>query len=540
MSKGPPDSPPPQSQPPTVDNRPTDANPPPSAITVNGVPISLWPTQVVIGGNTLGTDAGSTVITVGGQAITINPSQVIAPQTTIERPTPVVSGPGDPPPTTAGGILPTSGPTTMVVNGIPITISSSLAVVDGSTFTIGLGASERTITLNGQTISMGPGGVGAVGTTASGSNPIPSAGAESGGASTIGSRTLEATIDGTTFTFGPESIPRTTVINGHTISVGPEGIGLGSTTIGGPANIETRDPVSAPGTFPTSVLTIGHVTVTQVGSVVVIGGQTFTLGPNATPTTAIVDGETASIGPGGVGIGATTITAPNLPPTKIITTDGVTVTEVGSSLAIFDGKTFTIGPGGLDLASLTKSALTGSETPSILPGDIRFPETASTLVVIGGTTFTIGPNATPTTDIYKGKTISIGPGGVGFVGASTTIPYTASPGPSGIQVFTSQGIPYTVLGSTMAIIGDNTFRIGPGATPVTELFDGYIISIGPGGVAFASTSASTSAGTSTSKDPTTTAIGAPTASKTSDSRSTYLWSYHLLALCVFLGVWIIF
>jgi hypothetical protein len=113
---------------------------------------------------------------------------------------------------------------------------------------------------------------------------------------------------------------------------------------------------------------IGGLSVTEIGSTLaVVDGTTLTIGPGATPTTAVINGQTVTIGSSGLGIGGATLTFPFNPTTQAVTAGGVTFSEVGSSL-----------------------------------------------VVIGGSTFTFGPGAKPTTDVFNGQTISIGPSGVGF------------------------------------------------------------------------------------------------------------------------------
>jgi hypothetical protein len=295
------------------------------------------------------------VITQGGQVFTVNPSQVIAAGTTLNIPAANTGG------VFASAPAPTPTPTT--ISGVPVQLSPSFAVIDGKTYSIGAGAPQTTIAANGQTITIGPGGLVFAATTVA-----PPVGAPTNFVlinpdiiSAIGSNI--AVIQGTTFTYGPGIAAKTTVVDGETITIGPSGISFDGTTLGG-----TAHPTG------TQLGTAGGVPITEIGSTLaVIDGMTFTVGPGATPSTTVINGHTIIIGPNGVGVDGTTLSYPFNPTTQAITAGGITFSEIGSSL-----------------------------------------------VVIGGTTFTIGPGAKPTTDIYNGQTISIGPGGVGF--ATTTVP----------------------------------------------------------------------------------------------------------------------
>jgi hypothetical protein len=166
-----------------------------------------------------------------------------------------------------------------------------------------------------------------------------------------------AVIKGSTFTYGP-SVPVTTdVVNGDTITIGPSGVSFDGTTLGGPSH-----PTG------TQLGIVGGLSITELGSTLaVVDGVTITIGPNATPTTTVLNGHTLTIASTGLGVGGATLTFPFNPTTQAVTAGGITFSEIGSSE-----------------------------------------------VVIGGTTFTFGAGAKPTTDVYNGQTITIGPNGVGF------------------------------------------------------------------------------------------------------------------------------
>jgi len=220
--------------------------------------------------------------------------------------------------------------------------------------------------VNGQTILVGSGGLQIASVTLV-EAAVSSAVLTIGGVTVSALGSTAAIIGGQTFTYGLGSTPSTQVVNGQTVSIGPDGIGLASSTIGG-----TLSPSA------TQVATVGAVTVTEIGSsLAVIDGTTFAIGAGSSPMTEVINGQTISIGPSGLGIAGTTTMSDNPSGTQIITAGGITFSEIGSSL-----------------------------------------------VNIGGTTYTVGPGARSTTETYNGQTISIGPNGIGF--STTTVVPTST------------------------------------------------------------------------------------------------------------------
>lgn len=301
---------------------------------------------------------GSNVAVIGGQTYTIGPSM-----NTITQGADVFTiGPSQvlgpmlvayvP---TAGGIFSQAQTT---VNGVPIfNIGPTSVVVGGTTFTIGAGAPTQTGFYDGKTITFGPGGVMMDHTTIAPPPVLPTNNIVIGGEvfSAIGSTI--AVIHSTTFTYGPGVPVTTEVVDGDTITLGPSGITFDGKTLGGPGH-----PTG------TQLGVVGGVSITEIGSTLaVVDGVTITIGPGVKPMTTVINGHTLTIGPSGLGVGSATLSFPFNPTTQAVTAGGITFSEIGS-----------------------------------------------TLVVLGGKTYTIGPGAKPTTDVYNGQTISIGPNGVGF------------------------------------------------------------------------------------------------------------------------------
>lgn len=211
--------------------RSSDPNPPapPSGTTlVAGVPVVVLPSSVVIGGSTIAIPtATSTSIQVNGVTFGIGPSQVVAPSATI----------------TIGAfqsaregtvITPQPSSTVITAGGLTITVASTVAIVSGTTYRIGQGARTTSVTVGGNTVSIGPSGIGLPQGGASQTTTSPSGGGYV--VYTVSGNTLsidnsEAVISGTTYRIGPNAPQWTTVIGGQTVSFGPSGVGFASTTI---------------------------------------------------------------------------------------------------------------------------------------------------------------------------------------------------------------------------------------------------------------------------------------------------------------------
>ncbi len=244
------------------------------------IPVLIGPSDVVIGNQVVPMPSASDqakVVVVNGQSYTVAATQVVGPSTTI--------------PLSAGGGSLGASSVPIVVGDVPVVVvGTSQAVISGQTYAIGPSAKPTTIVVNGQTISIGSGGVGLLSTTVMGSAFSSTA---IGGVN-VGVGASQAVISGTTYNIGPSATPTTIVLNGQTISIGSGGVGFASTTLGGAG-------------FATTA--IGGVTLGIGSSQVVISGTTYNTGPSATPTTIVVNGQTISIGPSGVGFASTTIAA---------------------------------------------------------------------------------------------------------------------------------------------------------------------------------------------------------------------------------------
>jgi hypothetical protein len=376
----------------------------------------------------------------------------------------------------------------MAVNSVPVILPGS-SVIIGS-ITLSPQAGTTAITVNGKVFTINPSQIIAPGTTIA--RPTPNSGPAPTSAPTptvingvtvaVGSSI--AIINSSTYKIGPGATPTTAVIHGQTISIGPSGVAVGTTTLlPTPASQPTPTPTPAP---TTQIATLAHATLTEIGSTLLLGTQTFTLGPNATPTTVVVNGQTYTIGPSGVGSGGSTVFAPpsQYPPTQVLTAAGLTFSEIGSSI-----------------------------------------------VVLGGSTITLGAQATPTTEVVDGVTVSIGPGGVG-IGSTTIAPPFGGAGATATKAVTAGGITFSEVGSSLVVIGTRTFTVGPGARATTDVYDGVTVSIGPGGVGFASTTVAYVA-------PTGTGAGEVFVTTSGAAEGRFSRGGYVLAIAVFVGAWML-
>ncbi|EAQ87902.1 hypothetical protein CHGG_04521 [Chaetomium globosum CBS 148.51] len=270
------------------------------------ITVAVQPTGVVINGNTIRDNPmqPTQVVIIAGQTFTIDPTRVVGGGATIDRPS-----------ATGGIYLPE--PTSTNIEDVPVIVSSTIAIIGGSSFT--LGPTATTATVSGKTFTVGPS------TIAGGSQtlplptlPSPTEVVVAGGdlITAIGSSVL--VIHGTTLTYaltdGPDGADATTTVtvDDDVLTLGRGGITAqgGAVTLGGAHASSPQD---------TQYALVGGATITKVGaSVVVINGVSYTVGPGTGTTTTAVGGENVTIMPSGVEVGTLSLRFP-FGPTTVIT-----------------------------------------------------------------------------------------------------------------------------------------------------------------------------------------------------------------------------
>lgn len=196
---------------------------------VNGVPVQVESSSVYIGGSYVAIPTGSStaLVTVNQQTFTVVSDAVIGGSSTLEihRSEQISS---------LAIQAATLQASTVTQNGVVVTIEPTAAIVNGKTYSIGLNAGETSITVNGQAITLNSNGVAFASTTYA---PAMITGAAYV-VTTIGDLVFsidssQAIISGTTYRIGAGALQSlvTTEIDGTTITFGPSGIILPSTTI---------------------------------------------------------------------------------------------------------------------------------------------------------------------------------------------------------------------------------------------------------------------------------------------------------------------
>ena len=342
----------------------------------------------------------------------------------------------------ADGLTLSVGPSPTRAASLPVIVfgSSKFTANDASEFVIGsqtLAASRPVVTISGTKISLDPSRSEVVVGTSTGPWRLGTLIMNGfGGPSSMHQTAIngitysedatEAVISGKTYSIGPNVSPTTIVIGSQTLVIGPDGVQ-------GPAK--------------PSAITLNGLTITADASQAIIGGTTYSWGPNVSPTAITIGTQTLVLGPDGVQTAATS---------SIITLNGLAIT-MGTSQAMISGTTYPLGE--------TKSSTTlviGGQTLVLGPSGISAEATLSqvtadgitfsmdaTEAVVSGTTYTVGPGATPTTLVLGSETVSLGPDGVGL--ASTTIAMPNATGTS-IQYFTGEAAKLGMRSSSLPAI----------------------------------------------------------------------------------------
>ncbi|KAK4041172.1 hypothetical protein C8A01DRAFT_34789 [Parachaetomium inaequale] len=266
------------------------------------VTVAVQPTAVVVNGNTIRDNPAQPTQTViiAGQTFTIDPTRVVGAGATIDRPS-----------ATGGVYVP--APTSTDMGGVPVVVSSTVAIIGGSSFT--LGPTPTTATVSGQTFTIGPSSIAAASQTLPlPTLPSPTEVVVAGGdlITAIGSSVL--VIHGTTLTYGTLTGSDTTVVtvDDDVLTLGHGGITAhgGAVTLGGTHAASPQD---------TQYALVGGASITKIGaSVVVVQGVTYTVGPGTGTTTTRVGGESVTIMPEGVEVGTLSLMFP-FGPTTVIT-----------------------------------------------------------------------------------------------------------------------------------------------------------------------------------------------------------------------------
>ncbi|KAM3500457.1 hypothetical protein MY10362_006381 [Beauveria mimosiformis] len=246
--------------------------------------ITAGPSSVVINTQTFTVAPGSSsVVTVDdGGVFTINPTAVVGQGATVTRPPSVM------------------GPSSSVLGGIPVTSAGSNLEIGGGTFPIPTSGSN-TVRVNGKDVTINPTGVIIGGNTMAFTKPAASDVIVAGGQMLTAIGRSVVVLHSVTYTYGSGSAPIVQVINSDTITIGPSGVIVHGSTIGG---------VSAQPT-DTDYEIIGGATIAKLPpSMVIVNGETYAVGPGADTKVVTIGDQTLTMGPIGLVMASTTLRYP--------------------------------------------------------------------------------------------------------------------------------------------------------------------------------------------------------------------------------------
>lgn len=377
--------------------------------------LSLDASQFMARSTTIPLSSGSGIVTYNGQVLTIKPSEVIGPSTTIALSAPDNS---------------VASPTAVTTGGLTFSIGPSAAVVGSSTYSFVPGKAAATIMTHGEAVLVGSNGVQFGNIHVAIPTSTPSFSVITQGDLTFSVAPSEVVIGGHTELINADMSPITTVVKGHTISIGPKGVSLASTTI----------PLPKP--KPSfSMATEGDLTFSVAPSEVVVEGKTYSIASNRAPITTAIDGQIMTIGPKGIHLEGTTVNFPVIQTPEIVTAGDLTF-SVGATDAVISGTTYAIGSG-----APLQTVVLGSQTIKIGSAGVMLPSTTiapeqtplavtadgltfsvdSSEAVINGTTYAVGIGAVAKTIVEGSITMMLGTDGIAL--PSTTI----RPWSSGVQ-----------------------------------------------------------------------------------------------------------
>ena len=340
--------------------------------------LSVDASHFIARSTTIPLSSGFGTVTYNGHVLTIKPTEIIGPSTTI-----------------ALSALDNSAalPTGITTGGLTFSIGPSAAVLGSSTYSFVPGKAPATIVTHGEAVLVGSNGVQFKNIHIPIPTITPSFSAITQGDLAFSIAPSEVVVAGHTDIIHPDMTPITTVVDGHTISIGPKGVGLASTTI----PLPTQKP-----SF--SMATNGDITFSIASSEVVVEGKTYSIASNKAPITTALNGQSMTIGPKGIHIKGTTVNLPTTQRPKSVTAAGLSFL-VGATDAVISDTTYAIGSG-----ALLQTVVVGSQTMTIgsagvtLPPTTIAPEQTPVALIAGGMTFSVDP----TEAVVNGTTYAIG------------------------------------------------------------------------------------------------------------------------------------
>ncbi|MCJ1291134.1 hypothetical protein MMC34_002677 [Xylographa carneopallida] len=207
---------------------PIPTTPAPTALTttIADLPLTLYASSAVLGAETYVFAPGTPPLTttIGGQVLTLNPSGIVFPSTTL-FPLPLPA--------------PTISPQATALPALsPLLLNPTLALLAGVTIPIGPNAPLTTLTLDGQPLTAGPGGLILPSTTILPPEaPLPTTflSAVSVDGLVLSLAPGKVLVSGTEYAVGSSATAtETLLVGGQTLVVGPGGVVMAGTTVAAP------------------------------------------------------------------------------------------------------------------------------------------------------------------------------------------------------------------------------------------------------------------------------------------------------------------
>ncbi len=198
------------------------ASPPSTKTTIGDIGVDIEGSSVIIDKTSFTIGPRPTTVVIRGQTITLGPGAIVFPSQTLA--------------------IPAARDTTQVVFGAELitAIGSDKVVIESRTVTYGPGSSTITSVIDGDTILIGPPGIIVHGETYGGSSAASSTDlqfAAVGGVTISQIGPTMVVVQGITYTLDPLAsgqMKTTTVLGGETITIGPEGVAIGTWTLDPP------------------------------------------------------------------------------------------------------------------------------------------------------------------------------------------------------------------------------------------------------------------------------------------------------------------
>lgn len=247
-----------------------------------------------------------------------------------------------------------------------------------------------------------------------------------------------------------------------TVTAGQSQVIIGTSTVSNLKPGQTTTIVAGGGTFtifPTAVVGEGVTVVKQA--------------PVEQPTAVFPQPTSADVGGIGVSVSG-----------SIIVADGTTLTVPPQGLStVLDGRTISAGPGNIVVGdeTLSVSSSPAQETNVFVQGGELLTAIGSSIVVLHSTTIMYGSGIDLTTFVADDDTIIIDESGIIIHDSTLGGPDAES---TDTEYGLVGGVTITEIGSTIIVIGDQTFTIGSDVDTITTLIGGETLTIGPDGVTF--------------------------------------------------------